>query len=231
MAKPIAVVGSMHTCPMHSGSTPHVGGPITGPGATGVTINGQPISLQGDTCSCVGAIDTIVQGSAGVTINGIPIVTVDCMTAHGGIVTTGIPGVTITTNTPDAIVTMANNKIPIEKTSVLSNALTVLSGNSNEEAFANQEMLREETEGEPLLYNPKWIKDEIVQRHSKQIRQITLLANVRNIPDGQTITFTFDVPEIFERPEETITLSGVVANKQVEAIWEIEDLEETDNNV
>ncbi|MCA1745687.1 MAG: PAAR domain-containing protein [Bacteroidales bacterium] len=48
--KPIAIVGSMHVCPMCSGIVPHVGGPISGPGSPNVFINGKPAALMGDMC-------------------------------------------------------------------------------------------------------------------------------------------------------------------------------------
>ena len=37
--KAIATVGSMHVCPMCSGTVPHVGGPIIGPEAPNVLVN------------------------------------------------------------------------------------------------------------------------------------------------------------------------------------------------
>lgn len=66
--KPVATVGSNHTCPMCSGTTPHVGGPIT-QGITGVTINGKPVATIGSICTCAGSPDTIVTGNPFVLIN------------------------------------------------------------------------------------------------------------------------------------------------------------------
>ncbi|WP_369403677.1 hypothetical protein [Geofilum rubicundum] len=40
--KPIATIGSMHICSMVTGYVPHVGGPVSGPGAPNVLINGKP---------------------------------------------------------------------------------------------------------------------------------------------------------------------------------------------
>ncbi|MDA3832629.1 MAG: PAAR domain-containing protein, partial [Spirochaetales bacterium] len=97
--KPIATVGSLHVCPLCSGLVPHVGGPVTGPGMPGATINGQPIAVMGDMCACAGPPDTIVQGCPGVTINGKPVATVGCMTAHGGQIVQGVPGATISPRT------------------------------------------------------------------------------------------------------------------------------------
>jgi len=221
-AKPIAVIGSMHTCPMCSGSTPHIGGAILGPGAAGVTINGQPVALQGDTCTCVGAIDTIVQGSAGVFINGVPVATVSCMTAHGGIITTGITGVTISANTPDDTVTLAPSEIPKEETSMISNIMTSLSGNSNKEALANQEKLLEESDEPPLVYNPQWIKEEQIIRGSKELKQVTLKANTHNIPDGETVTIKLKHIPNQEEHQEIKEFTGQVKDKKVILTWETE---------
>ncbi|WP_244880339.1 PAAR domain-containing protein [Saccharicrinis fermentans] len=44
--KPIATVGSMHVCPMVTGYIPHMGGPVSGPGAPNVLINGKPVALM-----------------------------------------------------------------------------------------------------------------------------------------------------------------------------------------
>ena len=60
--KPIATLGSMHICPMCSGTVPHVGGPISGPGTPNVLINNKPVALMGDMCVCVGPPDVVAQG-------------------------------------------------------------------------------------------------------------------------------------------------------------------------
>ena len=97
----IVTINTMHTCPMTTGNTPHVGGPIIGPGSIGVTLDGIPIALQGDKCICAaGGQDVILQGCSGVTIDGIPIAVQGSPTAHGGTIPAGVPGaVIITKNT------------------------------------------------------------------------------------------------------------------------------------
>ena len=50
-----------------------------------------------------------------------------------------------------------------------------------------------------------------------------------NIGEGETIHFSFDIPEVFQRTEETVSLSGKVVDKKVKALWEIEDLEDNNN--
>lgn len=147
MQGPIATLGSMHVCPMCSGTTPHVGGPISSSGAPGATLNGKSIALMGDVCTCVGPPDVIAQGNAGATINGIPIATINCMTAHGGMITQGEPGAILTTNSPQPTVTMPVEKIPFPKITFVNRVL----GNTKE-AITNQQKLKEEA--------PKTVEEE-----------------------------------------------------------------------
>ena len=84
---PAARVGDNHICPQVTPSgTPHVGGPIVGPGAATVLIAGQPAAVVGDTCVCAGPPDTIVAGSGTVLIGGSPAARLGDATAHGGTV-------------------------------------------------------------------------------------------------------------------------------------------------
>ncbi len=95
MGKLAAIVTSNHICPMTTGGTPHVGGPILGPGAAGVTIDGQPAAIVGDICTCCGPPDSVVQGAEGVLINGVPLAVQGSLTAHGGQIVEGSPGVIV----------------------------------------------------------------------------------------------------------------------------------------
>ncbi len=87
----------MHVCPkVEPGPVPHVGGPITGPGAPTVMIGGQPAAVQGDMLTCVGPPDSIAQGSATVSIGGKPAARVGDQCNHGGkILPPGCPTVMI----------------------------------------------------------------------------------------------------------------------------------------
>lgn len=93
--KAAATIGSMHVCPLTTGTVPHVGGPISGPGVPTVLIDGQPAAVVGDMCVCCGPPDAILQGAAGVLIDGKPLALMGSMTAHAGQVTQGIPTVTV----------------------------------------------------------------------------------------------------------------------------------------
>ena len=98
MGKPAARIGDMHTCPMVTPGTPpvpHVGGPVTGPGAPTVLIGGMPAAVMGDMCVCVGPPDTIIMGSTGVFIGGKPAARMGDPTAHGGMIAIGCPTVLI----------------------------------------------------------------------------------------------------------------------------------------
>ena len=51
MGLPIARVGDMQTCPMTTGSIPHVGGAIVGPGCSTVLVDSLTVSIVGDTAT------------------------------------------------------------------------------------------------------------------------------------------------------------------------------------
>ncbi|MCE7991888.1 MAG: type VI secretion protein [Roseivirga sp.] len=90
-----ARVGDMHTCPMVTGTVPHVGGPVMPPGEATVLIAGMPAAKVGDMCTCVGPPDSIVMGSATVMIGGMPAARMNDSTAHGGMIVAGCPTVLI----------------------------------------------------------------------------------------------------------------------------------------
>ena len=95
---PAARLTDMHTCPMVTPGlppTPHVGGPVIGPGVATVLIGNLPAAVIGDNAVCVGPPDTIVTGSATVLIGGRPAARVGDRTAHGGSIVLGLPTVII----------------------------------------------------------------------------------------------------------------------------------------
>lgn len=85
----------MHTCPMVTGTVPHVGGPVSGPGAPTVLIGGMPAAVVGDMCVCTGPPDSIVKGSGTVMIGGKPAARMGDSTSHGGSIVAGAPTVMI----------------------------------------------------------------------------------------------------------------------------------------
>lgn len=98
MGAPAARLTDMHTCPMQTPGVPpipHVGGPVTGPGAPTVLIGNMPAAVMGDMCVCVGPPDSIVKGSATVLICGKPAARMGDTTAHGGSIVLGCPTVLI----------------------------------------------------------------------------------------------------------------------------------------
>jgi uncharacterized Zn-binding protein involved in type VI secretion len=92
---PAARLTDMHVCPMVTGVVPHVGGPITAPGAPTVLIGGLPAARVGDLVTCVGPPDTIALGSFTVLIGGQPAARMGDTTAHGGSIVLGCPTVII----------------------------------------------------------------------------------------------------------------------------------------
>lgn len=87
--QPAARLTDLHTCPMVTGIVPHVGGPITAPGAPTVLIGGLPAARVSDLCTCVGPPDSIVKGSSKVFIKGLPAARLGDTTAHGGAIVLG----------------------------------------------------------------------------------------------------------------------------------------------
>jgi len=93
--KPAARITDMHTCPMVTGTVPHVGGPVLPPGEPTVLIGGIPAARVGDMATCSGPPDSIVTGSATVLIGGMPAARMGDLTAHGGSIVAGSPTVLI----------------------------------------------------------------------------------------------------------------------------------------
>lgn len=83
---PAARLTDMHVCPMVTGVVPHVGGPISGPGAPTVLIMNLPAARVTDLCVCVGPPDVIAMGSTTVLIMNLPAARLTSQCAHGGIV-------------------------------------------------------------------------------------------------------------------------------------------------
>jgi uncharacterized Zn-binding protein involved in type VI secretion len=90
-----ARVGDMHTCPMVTGTVPHVGGPVIPPGCPTVLIGGVPAARVGDMATCTGPPDSIIMGSATVMIGGMPAARMGDSTAHGGTIILGCATVMI----------------------------------------------------------------------------------------------------------------------------------------
>lgn len=88
-------IGDMHVCPLVTGTVPHVGGPVSGPGVPTVLIEGKPAAVMGDMATCTGPPDSLVKGSATVLIGGKPAIRVGDTTAHGGSVVIGATSVMI----------------------------------------------------------------------------------------------------------------------------------------
>lgn len=95
---PAARLTDPHVCPMVTPGLPpipHVGGPITGPGARKTFIAGLPAARVGDKLMCVGPPDTIVLGSFTCLIEGKPAARMGDQCAHGGRIVMGFPTVQI----------------------------------------------------------------------------------------------------------------------------------------
>ncbi|MDO6676162.1 PAAR domain-containing protein [Tenacibaculum sp. 1_MG-2023] len=151
--KPVAVLGSNHQCPMCSGSTPHVGGPIT-KGESNVLVNGKPVATIGSACTCSGPPDVVVTGAPNILVNGKPVAAVGDMTAHGGVIISGETNVIISsgTITPPKVAASIEH-IPFPTITIKDRLGASVTGNSKKlkEAEKNQEKIKklaEETQEE-----------------------------------------------------------------------------------
>ncbi len=137
--KPAATAGSNHQCPMCSGTTPHVGGPIIN-GSINVLINGKPTARIGDKCTCVGPPDIIVQGNPIVLINGKPIACMGDMTAHGGVIISGETNVLIGSKIPEPPPTaiMPLEKIPFPTIKIIDRIKSVAVGQAKNLKLAEE---------------------------------------------------------------------------------------------
>ncbi len=89
MPMPAARLTDLHVCPAVTVLVPHVGGPITAPGAPTVLIGGLPAARLTDIATCVGPPDMIAFGSPTVLIQGLPAARIMDPTAHGGMIVLG----------------------------------------------------------------------------------------------------------------------------------------------
>ena len=216
----VATAGDMHTCPMCSGTTPHIGGPIIA-SQSGVFLDGKPIAVIGDSCTCAGGPpDTIVQGHPGMTIGGKPVAVQGAMTAHGGVIAQVTPGITIRyrKNKHTPLVTLPLKKIPFPKIDVFNKLI----GNA-QEAIANQEKLQQaatDQQGDPAIIAVTWLKEERITRKQQIIKQVTLQAHTVNIPDGQQVSFSLTKPATGSQPAQTISVTGTVQDNYAQGTWE-----------
>ncbi len=148
----VATVGSMHVCPMCSGTVPHVGGTII-QGESNVLVNGNPVATMGSICTCIGAIGTVIQGSPTVFVNGKPIACVGDMTQHGGIITSGSPNVFIGSSPETPTKTNNLQEIAFPEISLVNRIQAVVTGNNDalKEAAQNMEKIKNEADKNGFL--------------------------------------------------------------------------------
>lgn len=226
--KQIVTVTLSHICPMVTGVTPHVGGPIIGPGCPGVLVDGTPVSVMGDACVCCGPPDMIAQGYPGVMVDGVPVVVQNCMTAHGGVIPAGVSGVVIGSATPVKPITMNIRKIPFPQIRVIDKIGAAISGNSKmlKQAADNQNDLRKKSSrAEPAIYNVRWEKEEVRTDEGYIKHKIMVAADTVGFDDGETITFVLS-PEYVdpgcEKQPQDIEIQGTVKDSCVTAEWTVE---------
>ena len=92
---PAARITDLHVCPATTGTVPHVGGSIIGPGESTVLIESLVAAVVGDSLTCVGPTDTISMGSMTVYIGGKQAARLGDLCGHGGTITMGAATVEI----------------------------------------------------------------------------------------------------------------------------------------
>jgi len=250
MSKPAARIGDMHVCPMVTPGTPpipHVGGPITGPGCPTVLIGGMPAAVMGDMCVCTGPPDTIALGSTGVMIGGKPAARMGDMCAHGGSIVVGCPTVLIGEVSPDGMnkVSSVVNAFMLELKGFEGGEAAGLAARQNmslQEAAADGspfcevceqaredaenkhiESTEEEAERNPRITNLVWMKGDQIIESSKPGKDVKIRAQVRDIDDGEEVTFLISDPSVIGDDVEPIEMKGKVKDGYVEIDWEVED--------
>lgn len=223
--KAIATIGNMHVCPMVTGTTPHVGGAISGPGCPGILINGQPVAIMGDMCICTGPPDVIVTGCAGVLMNGSPAALVGDMTAHGGTIIQGCVGVTVSSAQPMKSAVTPIKKIPFPKIDLLSRIFKGSQAkNAKQKMQEVKNIVNEKDNREPRIFNLHWIKEETRIYESFEEQIVILAADTWGFEDGETVKLTIfpkDMGEEDRNENAIVELSGQVQDNHVEMEWKI----------
>lgn len=102
MKKYAARVDDDHLCPLVEGGKPHVGGPLSPPGAWDVLIGGKQAIRVLDTAKCAGSLDLVKKGAPMVLIGGLHAARKGDPTVHTGVIMEGFPMVLIGGSTPPA---------------------------------------------------------------------------------------------------------------------------------
>ena len=227
---PAVTFGSLHICPLCTGPVPHVGGPVTGPGAVGVFHNNKPAAVVGDLCTCVGAPPAvIVSGQPGIFHSGAPAVAMNGMTSHGGTFATGEPNITYgpVTEVREPYQKYKRKSADHAEVVVEAPEVSTVAAQEVEERARTQVQSREEGERRkyPRIYNMQWVKERMVVNSGNLFKEITIRASVEDIDEGESITLTIKLPELYaggDNEENVIQLTGTVRDKQVVVTWEVE---------
>ena len=84
MSLPAARLTDNVVCPAVTATVPHVGGPISAPGAPTVLIGNMPAARATDVVVCVGPPGTVAKGSATVLIMNMMAARLTDTAGHGG---------------------------------------------------------------------------------------------------------------------------------------------------
>jgi len=235
MPKPIATIGCMHTCPMLTGTVPHVGGPIVGPGTPTVLVNNKPVVGVGDMCTCAGPPDSIIQGSPCVFVGGKPAAGMGDMTVHGGVITMGSPNVFIGTSvsTPAPLVMGAGGAMGVAAKQAEEQALDDPEEPNEEVAQAQEKATdkqkqaekekkkTEEQEKQVIVSNMKWMKDGTVVNKVRVGDIVKLTASITNADDLEEIPLVICEHDADGNDDLVTGALGIIDGNKVETEWQV----------
>ena len=229
---PAVTFGSLHICPLCTGPAPHVGGPVTGPGAVGVFHNNKPAAVVGDLCTCVGAPPAvIVSGQPGIFHSGAPAVAMNGMTSHGGTFATGEPNIMYgpVTEVREPYQKYKRKSATQAEVAVEAPEASTVAAQEVEERARTQVQSREEGERRkyPRIYNMQWLRERLITQDSALFKVVTIRADVQDIDDGEEVNLTIRMPQKDdvegEEEQEVVRLKGIVKDQRVEVVWKVEE--------
>src|SRR5690554_19240 len=140
----------------------------------------------------------------------------------------GMPGVTVGPNTPTPDAVMPLKKIPFPKISLLDIVGAAVKGKGKDlkQARKNQEAIKkaaEEQEPRPAIFNVRWLKEDKVTRDGRVKKAVRVSADVTDIADGESITFSIERKNPLTEELEKIEIEATVEEGKAVGEWEIND--------
>ena len=94
----------------------------------------------------------------------------------------------------------------------------------------NTSVLEAGAEGEPAVYNLQWKKEDLIVQETKVEKVVTLVADTRNICDGEEVVVKVHTKEPEGGSTVVAELKGIVENNQVKVDWKVEEKNKVEKN-